>query len=282
MAVYRRTARPRFVLLVLVLTAVTLITLDARASGGGITGNIRARAHDILAPVQDATHSVLQPVGDFFSGVLHYGDLKKENARLRDQLAQTQGRDLQAAEAQRESQLLLEQQHLDFVGAIPTVAARVVDATASNFEVSVQIDRGTDAGVGVGMPVVAGQGLVGRVVGVSASRATVLLETDASFSVGVRLPTADAAVAAGTGRGHPMRVDLVDPGTKLNVGDVLFTSGLQLERFPPGIPVGRLRAVRQVPGALQQDVTLDPAVDLLRLEFVKVLQWSPQTGGGGR
>jgi rod shape-determining protein MreC len=156
------------------------------------------------------------------------------------------------------------------------VAARVVDTTASNFEVSVQIDRGTDAGVGVGMPVVAGQGLVGRVVGVSSSRATVLLETDPSFSVGVRLPTGEAAVAAGTGRNHTMRVDLVDPGIKLNGGDVLFTSGLQLERFPPGIPVGRVRAARQVPGALQQAVSVDPAVDLQRLEFVKVLQWSPQ------
>jgi rod shape-determining protein MreC len=276
MAVYRRTARPRFILLVLVLTAVTLITLDARANGGGVTGDLRARARDAFAPVQDATHAVLRPVGDFFSGALHYGDLKKENARLRDQLAQAQGRDLQAAEAQREIQKVLEQQHLDFVGAIPTVAARVVDTTSSNFEVSVQVDRGTDAGVGVGMPVVAGQGLVGRVVAVSAKRATVLLATDPSFSVGVRLPTADVGVASGTGRDAALRVDLVDLKTKVNPNDVLFTSGLQLERFPPGIPVGRVKTVRQVPGALQQDVTIDPVIDFRRLEFVQVLQWSPQ------
>ncbi|HLY83448.1 MAG TPA: rod shape-determining protein MreC, partial [Acidimicrobiales bacterium] len=70
--------------------------------------------------------------------------------------------------------------------------------------------------------------------------------------------------------------DLVDPAIKLKVGDVLLTSGLALERFPKDIPVGRVTSVKQVPGALQQSVTIQPVVDLSRLEFVEVLQWSPQ------
>ena len=199
MAVYRRTARPRFVLLLLVLSALTLVTIDTRAGGSGVIGQIRAKAHDAFAPVQDATHSALRPVGNFFTGVVHYGELKSENARLRDELAKVRGQQLQAADAQRELQLLLDQQHLDFVGNIPTVAAQVVDTSSSNFEESVQINRGTDAGVAVNMPVVTSGGLVGRV-----------------------------------------------------------------------------DAVKQQPGALQEDVTMNPIVDLSRLEFVQVLQWSPQ------
>jgi rod shape-determining protein MreC len=276
-AVYRRTARPRFVLLLLVLSALTLVTIDTRAGGSGVIGQIRAKAHDAFAPVQDATHSALRPVGNFFTGVVHYGELKSENARLRDELAKVRGQQLQAADAQRELQLLLDQQHLDFVGNIPTVAAEVVDTSSSNFELSVQINRGTSSGVAAGMPVVAAAGLVGRVVEVSAKRSTVLLLTDPTFSVGVRLTTnGDAGVANGRGRDNPMTIDLVPPNTQLNHGDVLLTSGLQLERFPKGIPVGRVRAVKQQPGALQEDVTMDPIVDLSRLEFVQVLQWSPQ------
>jgi rod shape-determining protein MreC len=265
------------VLLVLVLTAITLVTLDARGDGGGLLENVRGRAHDVSAPVQDATHSVLRPVGDFFTGVLHYGDVKRENARLRDQLAAVRGQQDQAVAAQRELQLLLDQQHLAFVGQIPTVAAEVVDASSSNFELSVQVNRGTDNGVAVGMPVVGSAGLVGRVVEVSARRATVLLLTDPTFSVGVRLTTTgDTAVASGAGRDTPMRVDLVDPKVKIAKGDIVVTSGLQLERFPKDIPVGTIRSAKVTPGALQQTVTLDPAVDLGRLEFVQILQWSPQ------
>jgi rod shape-determining protein MreC len=274
-AASRRTARPRFVLLVLVLTAITLVTIDARGSGGGALGQVRSKAQDVFGPVQDATHSALRPVGDFFTGVVHYGDVKRENTRLRDQLAALRGQQDQAAAAQRELQLLLDQQHLGFVGEIPTVAAEVVDTSSSNFELSVQVNRGTDNGVAVGMPVVGSAGLVGRVVEVSAGRATVLLLTDPTFSVGVRLPTGDTGVADGTGRDSPMRVDLVGPAVKLTPGQVLVTSGLQLARFPQDIPVGVVKTVKSAPGALQQDVTLDPAVDLGRLEFVQILQWSP-------
>jgi rod shape-determining protein MreC len=124
---------------------------------------------------------------------------------------------------------------------------------------------------------VTGAGLVGRVVEVSASRATVLLLTDPTFSIGVRLSASgDVGLASGTGRSNPLRIDLVDPAAKIKPGDGLVTSGLANERFPKDIPVGTVRAVGQKPGALQQDVTLDPAADLARLEFVAILQWSPQ------
>jgi len=275
-AVYRRPNRARFLLLLLVLTAITLVTIDTRGGGHGWVGTVRAKVHDLFAPIQDGTHAVLRPVGDFFTGAVHYGDLKHENAQLRDELAKARGQQLQAADAQRQLQFLLQQEHLTYVGNIPTVAAQVVETSSSNFELSVQINRGTTSGVAVDMPVVTGAGLVGRVGEVSATRATVLLITDPTFSVGVRLPTGDAALASGTGRGNPLRVDLVQPDLKVGLGSVLTTSGLQLARFPKDIPVGKVASLKQVPGALQEDMTITPVVDLNRLEFVQVLQWSPQ------
>ncbi len=278
MAAYRRSARPRFVLLLLVLTAITLVTVDTRANGGGLTGSIRGRAHDVFAPVQSATHSVLRPIGDFFTGAFHYGSLKRENAQLRDQLAQARGQALGASDAQRELKILSEQAHLDFVGNIPTVTAQVVDTTSSNFEVSIQINRGTNAGIAVNMPVVTGGGLVGRVAQVSSERSTVLLLTDPTFSVGVRLTTNGSVfVADGTGRGNPLNLELVDATTQIKTGDKLVTSGLNLEQYPKDIPVATVRSVKTAPGQLQQDVTIVPTADLARLEYVRVLQWSPQS-----
>lgn len=278
MAVYRRSARPRFILLLLVLTAITLVTVDTRANGSGLTGAIRGRAHDIFAPVQSATHSLVRPIGDFFTGAFNYGSLKNENAKLRDQLAQARGQALTSSDAQRELQILSEQAHLDFVGNIPTVTAQVVDTTSSNFEMSIQINRGTDSGIAVNMPVVTGGGLVGRIAQVSAKRSTVLLLTDPSFSVGVRLTTNGATfVADGSGRGHPMNLELVDATTQIAAGDKLVTSGLNLAQYPKDIPVATVKSVQTAPGQLQQVVTVSPTADLSRLEYVRVLQWSPQS-----
>jgi rod shape-determining protein MreC len=277
-AVYRRNTRPRFILLLLVLTAITLVTVDTRANGGGVTGAIRSGAQDVFAPVQSATHAVLQPVGDFFTGAFRYGSIKQENSKLRDSLAQARAQALASSEAQRELQILSEQAHLDFVGKIPTVTAQVIDTSSSNFEVSIQINRGTDSGIAVGMPVVTGGGLVGRVAAVSANGATVLLLTDPSFSVGVRLTTiGQVFVADGDGRDRPLTLELVDATTKVNVGDKLVTSGLSMELYPKDIPVATVKTVKSAPGQLQQEVTVDPTADLSNLEYVQVLQWSPQS-----
>ncbi|HEX2063787.1 MAG TPA: rod shape-determining protein MreC [Acidimicrobiales bacterium] len=277
MAVYRRSARPRFTLVLLVLTALTLLTLDERTGGTGVIGAVRDGARDAFAPVQDAAESVFRPVEDFFQSALHYGDLEAENARLREQLAERRAALLRAEDADRERRALLAQQDLEFAGDIPAVSARVVSASISNFELVMEIDRGTDHGVAAGMPVVTGSGLVGRVTDTSRTRSTVLLITDPTSSVGVRVAeSGDVGVAVGRGPRSSLRVDLIEPETKLQKGDVLVTSGLDQSVFPPQIPVGTVVASGAAVGALQQDLTLEPVVDLDRLSFVKVLQWSPR------
>ena len=276
MAVYRRTSRPRFTLLLLVLTAVTLLTLDERSNGSGMVDVARDGARDAFAPVKEAADAAVRPVTDFFQGALHYGDVTAENARLREQLADREAEVLRAGDAEREREALLDLAGLDFVGDIPSVAARIVATPATGFELTLEIDRGRNAGVAPGMPVVSGGGLVGRVVDVSRRRATVLLITDSSSSVGVRLAgSGDVGVAEGRGRGSTLRVDLVDPLSKVERGEMAVTSGLENSVFPAGIPVGKVVAATSAPGGLQQDVTIEPSVDLRRVTFVKVLQWDP-------
>jgi rod shape-determining protein MreC len=274
-AVYRRSARPRFTLLLLVLTAITLLTLDER--GARVVGTVRNAARDAFAPVASAADRVFGPVGDVFQGIVHHGDLEAENARLREQLAARQGEQLQAQDAQRELKALLDQQELEYIGDIPTVAARVVATSPNNFQHTIEIDRGTADGVVAGMPVASGAGLVGRVVDAGRNRSTVLLVTDPESSVGIRLTSSgDVGVANGQGLRAPLDVDLIDPATVVPPDEVAVTSGLQQSVFPPGIPVGKVVKAEARRGELQQEVTVQPVVDLRRLTFVKVLQWSPR------
>lgn len=277
MAVYRRSQRQRFVLLVVTLLALTVITLDQRGSTSGVLGKARDIAHDALAPVQSAVDTVISPVTDFFGGVVHYGDLEAENELLRQQLAEQQGKADRVANVERSYKELLDQENLPFVGNIPSVSARVVANSPSNFELTFQIDKGTSSGIAKGMPVVAGQGLVGRIANASRRRATVLLLTDSDSHVGVKLATSgDVGVADGKGRGASLSVSFIDPTTKIAKGESVVTSGLQRGVFPPDIPVGRVSEARTDPGALEQRVQVTPAVDFKRVTFVQVLQWSGQ------
>ena len=276
MAVYRRTARSRFTLLLLVLTSITLLTLDYRGTGAGMIDSAKDGARDLFAPVQDASDRVFAPVGNLVGGVLHHGDLRTENVRLRRENDNLRGQLLRSADTERERDALLDIGGLESAQDVPRVEARVVSVAPSNTELTIQIDKGSDAGVAVRMPIVTGAGLVGRVSEVSRRRATVVLLTDKTFSVGVRLASGDVGVANGTGSRSTLTVDLIDPATTVDPNEVVVTSGLQQSQYPPGIPVGRIRRAVAPRNALQQDVDISPVVDLRRLAFVTVLQWSPR------
>ncbi len=276
MAVYRRSRRHRFFLVLLALTSVTVLTLDYRGAGDGALESVRQGARDAFAPVQAAAEWVVSPVAGFFGSVGDFGDLRSENARLRRQLDEARADAIRGADADRERQRLLDLQGLDYAGGLDSVPARVISTAPTNFQLTVTIDRGSDAGLVVGMPVVTSAGLVGRLTEVSKIRSTVLLISDPQSNVGVRLANSgEPGVARGGGTRNPMPLDLITTEVPVDVGEPVVTSGLERGLFPAQIPVGRVRSSSAPPSALQKEILLDPSVDLVRLEFVRVLLWTP-------
>lgn len=273
----------------MVMAAITLVTVDTRSGGTGALSGARSALHDALAPVQEATHRTLAPVGDFLSGAADQGALRTENQRLRQLVASLQAQGAAAVAAQAQAEAVIANAHLPFVGRIPTVTARVIDGGLSNFQIAVTINRGSADGLVVGQPVVAAGsaggagGLVGSVQSALRHTATVELITDPSFVVGVRLDAANTGIAEGVGTGQPLRVSVVRtnaPSPALTVGQPISTSGLQFERYPPGMPVGRVTSVSPAGTTVDLRATLRPFVDLAALDFVEVELWSPQTPVG--
>ncbi|HVF08210.1 MAG TPA: rod shape-determining protein MreC [Actinomycetota bacterium] len=271
----RRTTRPRFTLALLVLTSITLITLDYRSGGSGVTDRARGLARDAFEPVGRGVGNVLSPVVNVIGGVLDFGRIKDENARLRDELARARADAAAGADARRELKTALDALDLEFVGDLPSVAARVTGGAFSPLQLTVEIDKGTEAGVDKGMPVVSGGSLVGRVVQVGPRRSTILVVSDPGLSVGVRLSsTGDLGVVTGDG-GRRLVMSLVEPKTEVKVGEEVVTSGLQQSQYPPGLPVGKVTSVKRDGAGLTQDVLVTSTADLRRLSFVRVLQWRP-------
>lgn len=270
MALSRRSGRSRFTLVLLVLTSITVITLDFR--GGGVIGTLRSGAADVLSPVRSAADTVFGPVGDAFSGITGYGELADENDALRARIEEMEGDQLRDADAEAELASLLELKRLSRFTDLPTVSARVIGTPVSNFEQTIQLDVGSDDDIAQDMPVVTGSGLVGRVVEVSRTRSIVRLVTDPTSSVGVRLSrSGELGVAEGVGPDRPLDLGLVDIGIAVEMSELLVTSGVDDSFFPGGIPVGTVGRVESTVGELEQEVVIEPVVDLARLRFVEVL-----------
>lgn len=266
-------------LILLVLTSITLITVDARGNNGGVTRTVRDSARDAMAPVQSAVDDILSPVADWFDGVTQSGNLKEENRTLRRELAQARGAAAESAAVRRENSDLRKLAELPVVQDLPGVDAQVIAGSPGNFESTVAVDKGSDAGILTGMPVVTGDGLVGRVVQSSGKRATVLLLTDPGSGVAARLEkSGGAGIANGHAGSNLLRLDSVKPEFKVTIGELVSTA--TTSRYPAGIPVGRVVSVKKSPGAIEQTILVRPLADVARSSVVRVLKAPPQGATG--
>lgn len=236
----------------------------------------RSAAADALSPVRSLGASLTSPVRDWFGSVGEYKALKRENEQLREQVGDLKGREAQVQDALRERRELAKLADLAVVDDLKSVPARVYGASLGNFDDTIEIDRGSSAGIAVGMPVVTGAGLVGRILSVNRGSARVVLLWDASSRTGVRLSrSGDVGVAFGDAPGEPLTVSGIDPDTVIEGGETVVTAGVPGARFPAGIPVGTVRSAVVRPGALEQEVRVDPLAELGSLTFVRVLLWRP-------
>ena len=281
MAVAQRGGRSRYRLLLLILTAATLLTLDFR--GFGPLDTAQSRVRDVLEPVVSAVDVVLGPVAEVWTVMFTYNDLRSENERLRDEVDRLASADIRAAAEQDALERLLDATGVTFVEGVERLTATVLRDSVGNFDDDVMsIDVGHRDGVAPGMAVVTSAGFVGRVETVDAALSTVTAVSDPSLVVGVRLlDTGDVALGHGMA-GDPTQF-VVDAGLRWpETGDlselpavgspVVTAAG---SRYPADIPVGRVASVEPSEAGLAQLVTVDLAADVQDLGYVTVLLLTP-------
>jgi rod shape-determining protein MreC len=292
----RDPGRSRTTIVVLVLLSITIIALDA--GGFGPVNGLKSGVGTVFSPVRSVGDAVFGPVGDAWNGIFNRTDLRQENEELRRRLDELSGEQAQAEQAAAELQAMRDLLDLPNVDDIVKTHAEVIGGPVSNFDRTIQINKGANAGIRRGMPVITAAGLVGRVVEVSLNTANVQLITDAGFNIGVKHVGADGdiGVARGQGEGEPLRVDVgLDATTEIHTGDVFMTSGVDRSLFPPGLVVGRatepVEAVTPTgdetsasttttsttaPGrTIDRTIDLIPGADLEHLTFVSVMLWNP-------
>ncbi len=281
MAVAQRSGRSRYRLLLLILTAVTLLTLDFR--GFGPLETAQSRVRDVLEPVVSAVDVVLGPVAEVWTVMFSYNDLRDENARLRDEVDRLGSADIRSVAQQDAFDRLLAATGVTYVEGVERLTATVLRDSPGNFDDDVMsIDVGRRHGVAPGMAVVTSAGFVGRVETVDAVSSTVTAVSDPGLVIGVRLlDTGDVGLGHGLA-GDPTLL-VVDAGLRWpETGDlselpaigspVVTAAG---SRYPADIPVGRVASVEPAEAGLAQLVTVELAADVQDLGYVTVLLQAP-------
>jgi rod shape-determining protein MreC len=284
----KQVRRRRAVLLLLVAASLTLLSLYYREGSGGPLHGFERGVSTILGPFQEGADRVLKPAQDLvnwfhetFEARGDNEDLREEVAELRDQLAQVQTQSLQRQE-------LAKLDRLTGGGLVPpgkeAVTARVIGRSPTVWYSTITIDKGSSADLAVDDPVIAADGLAGRISQVTRGTAQVTLITDANSSVTARLQPngATGVVEPNVGDPRDLQLNFVERGEEIREGEMVVTAGFSTGElgslFPPGIPIGEVTEASPEEQQAYQRVHLRGFADIRDMEFVQVLV-DAETGG---
>ncbi|MFC7493795.1 MULTISPECIES: rod shape-determining protein MreC [unclassified Nocardioides] len=268
--------RPKTAVLVaLVLASLTLITLDSRTSSP--VDPARRAVGEVLGPVEVATAAAIRPftaVPDWFRSrdamQQDLLELQAENSDLRSQIATHDYNRNRLAEYDG---LTAAARSIGY----SLVPARVVGLGPSqSFSSTVTIDAGSEAGIHPDLTVVNNDGLVGRVLRVTRTTATVLLIVDPDSVVGGRVGRSmDVGFVHGRGvlgRDGRLDLELVDDAAVPSKGDTVVTWGSETTGpYVSGVPIGRITSVYTSVRDSSQRAVVDPYADFGALDLVGVV-----------
>lgn len=267
----RGTNRTRLLWVSLLVTALFLITLDLR--GVNLVSSIRTGTQSFLAPIERVSSNLLSPLTNLFSDITNLGrtnskidKLTAENEKLKSQLILN---DNVLGELEQLKGVL------DLAGKarFKVISARVISKGGTGtFGETIVLDSGSDAGIKRDMTVIAAAGLVGVVKSTTKSSAVVLLMSDPSFRVGVRVAgTQDMGILSGEGEGK-YSLQMLSATGQLKPGDVLLSRGSSGDKpFVPGVPVGKVITIDNSTGQLTKQGRVMGFVDLHALGVVSIV-----------
>lgn len=208
----------------------------------------------------------------------------EENQQLKEKIDQVYNLQVRVAdlEAQNESmrsQLALEETLSDYTVVNATVIGRNPDQWMETLTINV----GSNDGVRENMSVMAGNGLIGRIIEVNLTSSKVLLLTSDQSNAGKVAASIQSESGSSNGivssydhRNNQLIMTQVDPEAKISAGDMVITSGLG-GVTPSTLFIGEVASAQMDDYGLFQVVRIIPAGEMTDIRFVTVIKKEGQS-----
>ena len=236
-ALLQRGAKQKFSLFVLILVSIVIFSLD----------NINLKPVKILRSIiNDGVYriSAISSSPIKFSSAtknffVNHIFLYKENEQLKLEIHELKKEKLKTSYLEAENKKLNEIVQLDKKSAFITIGAKIMLDKNSPYLNSAIINKGSNVGIKLGMPVLSKGHLIGKIVEVNFISSRILLLNDLNSRIPVVIsPDGDQAILSGSGRKRPT-LEYLPENFDLQKNSVAYTSGKDGVLFS-GIPVGKV------------------------------------------
>lgn len=239
--------------------------------------NVKAAVNNVIYPFQAIVYSSTITMNKFWISIEELNILKKELINTQNQVEKLKGASVEMEELKKENERLRTILEIKTKMEYPTVYAEIISRDPSNYYSTFIINVGSHSNIKRNMPVITYQngieGVVGKIVEVSANSAKVLPITGVGSYIGGMLSTQrNIGIIRGQGPlGNYLIFDYIDKNTVLNFGDLVVTSG-QGGIFPKGLNLGKVTGFTKVKyGIFYKEVRVIPIIDFTRLEDVYII-----------
>ncbi len=260
----------------IVLVAALLISV-ALAIVGNLIGKTPADVlvQTVLTPLRSGASALTMQAENFYNYIFRYEALEAENAALREQIAKMEEAAREADAVARENDRLRDLLAMDPASeGYDLVDAYIISWDPADWVSSFTINRGTNAGLDVGMcAITANKEVVGLVTEVGPNYAVVRTVLDSSLQIAASVASSgySGMVSGGYSAGWDgkLLMQYLPTSSVLRNNDQVVTSGSTV--YPRNLIIGYIvDAGMETAGAAKYAV-LEPAADIKSLEQVFIV-----------
>ncbi|NCC52254.1 MAG: rod shape-determining protein MreC [Spartobacteria bacterium] len=256
--------------MVIILVLVALLNLP-----DAVSGRVKDALREGVAPLQQVFSVFSFRIKEAGTALRGLGGAVRENREMAAELTRLRGYVRHLREVENENIELRNQLLFSRRSERELIPCEVIGRDISGWWHSVRLWNGRADGVETNQAVITSDGLVGKVMDVSAHTSDVLLISDPNCRISVRISrTGSFGISTGRGAslsGEPLcQLDFIDKNSEIRPGDEVTTSGLG-GVFPRGLLVGYIENVTQDESGLYQSAHIVPTADLGKLAYVFVV-----------
>jgi len=255
----------------LVVFIVLVIFIGLLTSNRTVTTPVEGSISAVASPFEKFSYVVSLNLKNFVSNISEYSQLRSKNEANEVRINELEKKLAEYELKVNENSTLREM--LGFKNVHPNynvLAAEVIAIDPTNGSSFMTINRGTNDGLGVDMPVMSGTDLVGKITEVSLTTAKVKTIIDPLSTLNGRSTRSGTYVRI-EGDLDQGLIGYIEPGMDVVTGDLVVTSGLY-GTFPGDLFIGTVSKVEKQEGSLELKVSIISGVDFRTINIVSILR----------
>ena len=266
--IFKHGPSPQHRLVLVLFCSALLIFFDYKMAS---FESLRGYLQSLVSPLQYLANTPKQAMTWASENITTRQQLMAENQQFRLNELKFHQQTMQLDIIKQENERLRSLLASPLRSELKKMVAEILSVDSDPYSHQVVINRGAGDGVYEGQPVIDALGVVGQILHVGQTTSRVILITDISHAVPVRVQRNGLRLlASGSGQIDRLNHNFVPQSADIKTGDVLVTSGLG-GKYPEGYPVSTVSFVSNDESREFVQVYSTPIAQIDRLRYLLLL-----------